>query len=193
MTFGRAAIPAVALVFMSSNLLGCQDRANRPTLPAHEPFIALERDFQDFEDWHHVDLSVRPTLSEAHAAGFAHEYVSQLPEAGAKSFPVGTMLVKTVKREPKPTANGGAALEKGPDIFAMVKRGGGYNPNGSIGWEWFELRRRDDDSLGIVWRGVNPPSGEGYGGDPLGGCNGCHQKATHNDFVHAQALSLSQL
>jgi hypothetical protein len=72
----------------------------------------------------------------------------------------------------------------------MVKRGGGYNPHGSVGWEWFELRRRDDGSLGILWRGINPPDGEGYGGDAQGGCNDCHRKATPNDYVHASALTL---
>lgn len=187
--FARGAALALTL----TGLAACQGRSNERSLPAAEPFIALERDFQDFESWTRVDLSVRPGVSEAHTAGVAHEYVNQLPQAGSKSFPVGTMLVKTVEHDPKAPAADGKPAKQGPDIFAMVKRGGGYNPSGSKGWEWVELRRREDDSLGIVWRGVNPPSGEGYGGDPLGGCNGCHEKATENDYVHAKALTLSQL
>jgi hypothetical protein len=182
---------ALALGF--TGLSSCQPHGANPAPAAREPFIALERDFQDFEDWRRVDLSQRPGLSEAHDAGDAHEYVSQLPASGSKTFPVGTMLVKTVQRDAKEPAAARGSVENAPDIFAMVKRGDGYNSSGSIGWEWFELRRRDDGSLGIVWRGVSPPRGEGYGGDPLGGCNGCHQKATRNDFVHATALTLSQL
>lgn len=162
-------------------LLGCQARAAEPERSLAAPFIALERDFQDFERWPKIDLSNRPRLSETHAAGDAHEYINRQPPSGATSFPIGTILVKSVSK---------GAREQ--DIFAMVKRGGGYNAQGSPGWEWFELRRRPDDSLGIVWRGVNPPSGEGYSGDPMGGCNGCHQMATNNDYVLAEALSLAK-
>jgi hypothetical protein len=159
---------------------GCE-----PRVP--EPFIALERDFQAFERWQKVDLSRRPSIGVTHAAGDAHEYISQMPPPGARTFPVGTILVKTVKSDGKKTTGDGT------DVFAMVKRGAGYNARGSAGWEWFELRRRDDHSLGIVWRGVNPPSGEGYGGDPVGGCNACHQTASKNDYVQAPALTLSRL
>lgn len=162
---------------------GCGSGRSEPELPAREPFIALERDFQSFQRWTRVDLSNRPAHGESHAAGEAHEYVNRLPARGSSSFPVGTMLVKTVANLDHEEA----------DVFAMVKRGGGYNRSGALGWEWFELRRRDDGSLGIVWRGLNPPSGEGYGGDPMGGCNGCHQMASHNDFVLASALTLSKL
>ena len=163
-------------------LLGCQARAADPARPAREPFVAMERDFQSFERWPKIDLSNRPQHSETHAAGDAHEYVNRMPPAGSTTFPVGTILVKSVSK--------GSQQQ---DIFAMVKRGAGYNPQGSPGWEWFELRRRPDETLGIVWRGVNPPNGEGYSGDPMGGCNGCHQMATKNDYVLAEALSLTKL
>ena len=170
----------------------CNGAAPRP-LPTQEPFIALERDFQGFEGWSKVDLSQRPAVSETHASGDAHEYVSHLPAPGSKEFPVGTILVKTVKSNHPPQGGTEAKAANDTDIFAMVKRGGGYNRRGALGWEWFELRRRGDDTLGIVWRGVNPPSGEGYGGDPLGGCNGCHQMAVANDYVHATSLALAKL
>jgi hypothetical protein len=163
-------------------LFGCTAKSEAPSLPAREPFVALERDFQDFESWHEVDISTRPGQGETHEPGEAHEYVNAVPPPGSKAFPVGTIFVKSMTKSAKKK-----------DIFAMVKRGGGYNPLGSPGWEWFELRRREDDSVGIVWRGINPPSGESYGGDPMGGCNGCHQMATKNDFVHAKTLQLSAL
>ena len=72
----------------------------------------------------------------------------------------------------------------------MVKRGGGYNAQGARGWEWFELAARPDDSLAIVWRGINAPQGEDYGGDPQGGCNDCHARAGRNDFVRSPGLRL---
>jgi len=42
----------------------------------------------------------------------------------------------------------------------------------------------------IVWRGVNAPDGENYAGDPLGGCNSCHQLAAKNDYVKTPTLAL---
>ncbi|HEY6078886.1 MAG TPA: hypothetical protein VIW29_08785 [Polyangiaceae bacterium] len=179
---------------------GCQMLGLERDEPVREPFIALERDFQRFESWHQIDLAQRPAIGETHQAGEAREFINRMPAPGSKTFPVGTILMKTVK----PTAAGavagdaakaedGKAAKRGDDIFAMVKRGGGYNPHGSVGWEWFELRRRDDGTLGILWRGVNPPDGEGYGRDAQGGCNDCHRKATPNDYVHASALTLWKL
>jgi len=176
--------------------LACNARPrSQRLLPAAAPFIALERDFQDFEHWEKVDLSQRPAIGSTHLAGEAHEYINQMPKPGSKTFPVGTILVKTVEAEPPQDAKAddATAREKRTDVFAMVKRGGGYNLDGSPEWEWFELRPRPDGSLGIVWRGLNPPSGEGYGGDPSGGCNSCHQMAVKNDYVHALSLQLSKI
>ena len=95
------------------------------------------------------------------------------PAPGATSFPVGTMIVKEVRNEQKKTH----------EIFAMVKRGAGYNQRGAPGWEWFELTERRDESIAIAWRGINAPNGEDYAGDPLGGCNSCHELAAKNDYV----------
>ncbi|MET0790655.1 MAG: cytochrome P460 family protein [Polyangiaceae bacterium] len=191
----RRSTPSPLAMALSTSLLlagagGCEKSTQR-ALPAHEPFIALERDFQGFQSWTKVNLADRPALGAAHAAGDAHEYINQLPPAGSHTFPVGTILVKTMKSERRATdaGVGGAAAGGGTDVFAMVKRGAGYNAKGTPGWEWFELRPRSDDTLGIVWRGINPPDGEGYGRDVTGGCNSCHQQAVKNDYV--QALSLA--
>ncbi|MEI9937539.1 MAG: cytochrome P460 family protein [Pseudomonadota bacterium] len=169
---------------------GCQKPTQR-ALPAGGAFIALERDFQGFEGWTKINLTDRPALGAAHAAGDAHEYINRLPPAGSKTFPVGTILVKTMKSERR-SADAGAP-EPGTDVFAMVKRGAGYNGRGTPGWEWFELRPRADETFGIVWRGVNAPAGEGYGREVSGGCNDCHQKAAKNDYVQALALTLSEI
>ena len=190
----RAATARFAIVALTSSVLlspgGCQKPSQR-ALPARAPFIALERDFQGFERWTKVNLEGRPAVGATHSAGDAHEYINQLPPAGSHTFPVGTILVKTMKSE-RPAAGAGA-LARGTDVFAMVKRGAGYNGKGTPGWEWFELRRRANETFGIVWRGINPPDGEGYGREVSGGCNGCHQKAAKNDYVHALALRLSEI
>jgi len=155
----------------------CSNHTDPPLGGAHEPLIALERDFQGFYDWSRVDLGDRPEQGTSHVAGETHEYINRPPPQGAKAFPVGTIFVKTVDSQKK------------SDIFAMVKRGGGFNASGAVGWEWFGLRKRGDGSVAIVWRGVNAPDGESYGGDPLGGCNGCHGAAVKNDHVHAYSLA----
>jgi hypothetical protein len=170
------------LVCLSLVLCAACQRSDARKLPAKAPFIALERDFQGFRDWVHVDLSTRPAGTQTHGASEAKEFINQLPAPGSKEFPVGTILVKSTH---SPTGK--------EDIFAMVKRGDGYNARGANGWEWFELTRRSDASYGILWRGLNPPDGQGYGGLPSGGCNGCHQGADKNDFVHASKLGLSKI
>jgi hypothetical protein len=42
----------------------------------------------------------------------------------------------------------------------------------------------------VVWRGVGPPSGEAYGGDPTA-CNTCHAAARDNDSVLSSRIRLS--
>ena len=184
----RGFVSVLSSLCLLSSASGCREHGR--ALPAKEPFIALERDFQGFETWTKVNLTERPALGSAHAAGDAHEYINQMPSAGASAFPVGTILVKTMKSERQPA---GAGAARATDVFAMVKRGAGYNAKGTPDWEWFELRPRADKTLGIVWRGVNPPDGEGYGRDVSGGCNGCHQQAAKNDYVHALALTLAKI
>ena len=95
-------------------------------------------------------------------------------------------------------AAGGTIIVKEPSdgdlttrqIFAMVKRGGDFNPTGAVNWEWFELQNVDSATVQIVWRGFGPPAGETYGGNPAF-CNGCHVIAADNDDVWSSALQLS--
>ena len=69
----------------------------------------------------------------------------------------------------------------------------GYNATGAPGWEWFELKESAGTPV-IVWRGEEPPSGEGYvilGSEDTavdGDCNSCHQAAYDNDYVHEVPL-----
>ncbi|RYZ01408.1 MAG: hypothetical protein EOO73_35715, partial [Myxococcales bacterium] len=100
-----------------------------------------------------------------------------------REFPVGTIIVKQARIEARPEGQ----------LFAMVKRGGRYNPEGAHGWEWFELAERPDQSVAIKWRGVSAPDGEQYGGDPHGTCNACHGEAKANDYVKSPALALGRV
>jgi hypothetical protein len=173
----EAAIGALLLVALPA--AGCR-RAPKERPPWHAPtFVAMERDFQEFREWAAVDLDDPGAPGVVHTAGRRKVFVSRRPPAGSTTFPVGTILVKEIE---------GAPADH--HIFAMAKRGGGYNAFGAPGWEWFELRPRKDGSLAIAWRGFNPPPEEGYASDVNDGCNGCHNVARDNDHVRTPALSL---
>lgn len=138
-------------------------------------FIAFAKDFDGYPSWeaHRLESNIAP--NDVHAGGERTLYLSRRPPHGSTEFPVGTLIVKAVPGVGR--------------VFARVKRGGGYNTD-NPGWEWFELQHTTPDSVIIVWRGVGPPSGEGYGGDPAG-CNGCHAGFADNDYVGAPDLKLS--
>jgi hypothetical protein len=74
-------------------------------------------------------------------------------------------------------------------LFAMVKRGCGFNAGGAFGWEFMELTEHAGGA-DVLWRGVGPPAGETYGGDP-NGCNSCHAGCSGNDSVCSSKLRLS--
>lgn len=144
-------------------------------------FIPLQRDFAGYRQWRAFDLGVAPADS-VHPEGRRVVYLNQSPPSGSTTFPTGTVLVKTV------TPSDGSAAS----VFAMAKRGGTYNSQGAVGWEWFELQDGSDGTALIVWRGITPPSGEGYGGDVVGGaCNTCHGSHKDNDYVASAALLLA--
>src|SRR5262249_15546667 len=145
---------------------------------------AFERDFQGFHQWESFVVEEGGAQSMTHLAGPRRDYLNRRPPAGSTTFPVGTVIVKELEA---------AATLVDRQIFAMVKRGGEYNSAGAAGWEWFELKNRANGSVQIVWRGVGPPSGERYGGDPTGGCNPCHGLYRPNDFVRSAALDLKRL
>jgi hypothetical protein len=146
-----------------------------------EHFVPLQRDFAGYRQWRAYDLGVE-TADSVHAAGRRTVHLNLLPPSESTAFPSGTILVKTIE------ATDGTAT----NIFAMAKRGGSYNSQGAVGWEWFELQDGSDGTALIVWRGITPPTGEGYGGDVVGGaCNTCHGLHADNDYVASTALLLT--
>jgi hypothetical protein len=142
-------------------------------------FIPLQRDFTNYRQWRAFDLGVAPADS-VHPEGRRIVYLNQALPSGSAAFPAGTILVKAVTPLDGSTAS----------IFAMAKRGGTYNAQGAVGWEWFELQDGADGTTLIVWRGITPPSGEGYGNVVGGACNTCHGLHQDNDYVASSALLL---
>jgi hypothetical protein len=146
-------------------------------------FVAFAANFAGFHDWQAFDVTKDAAPGMVHPDAQLIEYLNKPPPSGSEEFPVGTIIVKE--------GTDGDPLTRA--FFAMVKRGGGYNSDGAPGWEWFELRNAPDGGPGvqIVWRGVGPPLGEVYGGDPNAGCNTCHHDCG-NDAVCAPSVLLSQ-
>jgi hypothetical protein len=144
-----------------------------------EPFIANETNFAGFRHW----SSFTPDLGfpgNEHLSGPRTVYIAKQKPKDAVKFPVGTIIVKE-------SGDGDLGTRK---VFAMVKRGAGFNGDGgALGWEWFELTNLDAEHVSIVWRGVGPATGDAYG-PGTGGCNDCHAASAYTDFVFsAPALS----
>ncbi|MEO8701955.1 MAG: hypothetical protein ABI867_18060 [Kofleriaceae bacterium] len=146
--------------------------------PPPEPgdtFLAFSSSFADFRSWpmFHSDGPAAGT-QPPDVLGPRSQFVNELPASGLTEWPVGTLVVES--------------RENGTNhILAAVKRGGGFN--GGRNWEWFELL---EEPVVIVWRGVGPPDGETYGGDPDGGCNSCHEACgASNDFICSPFLQLA--
>ena len=168
-------------LLLSGILAACAPVDSTPATdePIGDTFLAVDSSFAGFRTWE--KFTIPPGVNGSiHTAGARTEYLNKAPPPGSTTFPVGTIIVKESDDEP--------LLDR--QIFARVKRGGGYNSKGALGWEWFELKNVDEQNATRIWRGVGPPVGEKYGGDPDGGCNGCHGVATANDFVLSDALQL---
>lgn len=150
--------------------------------PVPEVFIAMLDDLIVYEKWERFDRGldrVPPTHD-----GQTRIYVDRLPAPGASEFEVGTRIVRVEERSDGPW-----------EIHAMVKRGGGFNAEGARGWEFFELTLDEGGGANMVWRGLGPPSGDGYVA-PEGGhlldCNHCHAAAEWNDSVLSDPLQLAE-
>lgn len=181
---GLALVAALAVACSGSASNGSSDAGTTGE------FVAFGSDFQDFRTWQSFDVTAEAFAAGGIDAGVGPgtvhpdakliEYLNKPPPTGSTEFPVGTIIVK----------EGTEGDVVGRQYFAMVKRGGIQNLDGAKGWEWFELRNLANGTVGIVWRGVGPPKGEVYGGDPNAGCNTCHV-ACGNDAVCAKAVQLA--
>jgi hypothetical protein len=147
-------------------------------------FVAYASSFDCFHGWTNTaPASAQDDAGDGlHGLGPLKVYWNQSPPHGATTFPVGTIIVKETE-DPDPTQR---------IVFAMVKRGDGYNaPPGANGWEWFSLQNNADGSVTILWRGLVAPPGQTYANQAIGDCNGCHTAAATNDDVWDSALQLT--
>lgn len=148
-------------------------------------FIAVGRDFEGYESWTMFDRGYDP-VPPSHD-GTSLIYIDEMPPAGMQSFPIGTRIVRIEQFREDPAEW---------EIHAMVKRGGGYNAEGALDWEFFELALVDDVPY-IVWRGEGPATGDGYrpapGATEVLGCNHCHAAVPENDSVLSPVLDLGAL
>jgi len=171
-------------------------------VPMADPgvFVAVPSDFDGFRSWQSWPATPATTLAPldggdgvdagevtAGDSGVVHPgaltvYINKVPPHGSTSFPVGTIIAK------EPSQGTVTALQ----VFAMVKRGGDFNPNGAVDWEWFELTNNADGTETLDWRGAQPSGGasDPYASNP-NVCNDCHLKAAANDDVWSSALQLS--
>ncbi len=184
----RTSSPVAASVcsLVSLCAVSCTSGASNGVDSGAETFIALASDFSGFHSWSStrgVGPPGAPNPSEATDGGIHSgpmtTYINQKPPHGSTSFPVGTIIVKE--------QNDPALVDR--QIFAMVKRGGGYNVAGATNWEWFELKNLDANDVEILWSAV-PVSSEPYASNP-NVCNDCHVMAHANDFVWTAGLTLS--
>lgn len=117
-------------------------------------------DFDDYEDWHSIDVKQGPDefLGDAHAGNDENAvrriYKKQLaadPGEDGWGYPTGTMIMKTVED----------AEQQLMVLTGMVKRGEGYDPaNGD--WEYY------------MWDG---PTGDLVANGKLENCISCHSAA----------------
>ena len=169
--------------------IGCKSSpAKAPVLPdlsvRLQLFEAQSSDFAAFRSWPSHSIDAPPPDGSPHTTDLRTVFLNQAPPHGSTTFPVGTILVKTIHE----TATAGdLSLDQ---TFAMAKRGGNYNSGGATGWEWFELDITTDPP-GIVWRGQQPPVGIVYSTVSAVDCNGCHAGARANDFVQDPGFQLS--
>ena len=177
-----SAIAAMAATLCTT--AGCLDDELDPDQPSDgATFIALTRDFQLFRGWTRTQVG-EDAIVGGHPSGPRFTYVNDPPSEGR--FPVGTMIVKTVELGEPSTWT----------IHARAKRGGTFNAQQAIGWEWFELTIAPSGQVGFLWRGEKPPKDHGYESLPgLGStsstetdCNTCHVLAAPSEYVLAPAL-----
>src|SRR5258706_1976801 len=147
---------APRLGFVLVVLASCASHADdAPTDPPGSVFVAFAKDFADFRTWTSFHSDGPTGNFPPDVLGPRTQYVNKVPAKGSTEFPVGTIIVE--------------ARESGAkNIFAGVKRGANFNSAGCKNWEWFQLIESTAGT--IKWRGVGPPLGEVYGGDPNGGC-----------------------
>ena len=172
-------LPLAALC--AGALAACSPPAGTQGSPDGGTFIAVSSDMNGYHSWQRYDAG-SDVVDQVHSNGLRTDYINKVPHHGQTEFDIGTIVIKEVASE-----DGGP-----PQIFAMAKRGGGYNDGGALNREWFSLQDAGTgDNIEIVWRGEGPPQNDNYGASHEA-CNECHASlAGSNDFVASPPLQLS--
>jgi hypothetical protein len=171
----------VALAALTAALGGCST-SGAAGADAGATFIAYATSFTGFHQWSNAAASAKDDAGDGlHGVGPLRVYWNEAPPHGSQAFPVGTIIVKETEE----------ADVTQRTVFAMVKRGGGFNTGGAVGWDWYSLQDNVDGTVTILWGGVAPPPGQTYANQAIGDCNGCHTLASSNDYVWDSALQLT--
>lgn len=173
--------------------LACLVACSSPDAPAPTDFVAAPKyfatdaSFEGFRAWERHPLS-SPTLPVQAIPGPAFVYASRRPEPGARRWPVGSILVKTVEPSDDP---------RDWTVHAMVKRHERFNPEGAVGWEFFALQLDAEGAPTILWRSDGHNDGHAYGASTMMlptdhelSCNDCHALRWQTDAVLTPSLSL---
>ena len=170
--------PTRALVVLGLSVVVACASAPDPEPPA-TTFIAFGDTFADYRSWPSFEIGVDAAPGDDHLMGPRRVFVNRFPPAGSKTFSIGTIFVKE-------SGDGALATRH---VFAMVKRGGGFNATGAREWEWFGLTNDVSGHVIMLWRGEGPPNGDAYGSGATGGCNSCHGGAPRTDYVFSPELT----
>lgn len=162
----RAALVAALLA------ASCQKVRARGPDAGRGSFVAFAPDFEGFRRWPRTSLG-RFSAGGHQEGPEQYAYMNQPRRPGMRTWDVGSIIVRTLERG-DPT---------NWPVFASVKRGGGYNARGNVGWEFFRLRIDPRGRVVIVARGLNPRTGleDPYATSGMG-CNTCHGSADARIF-----------
>ena len=142
-----------------------------------EAYIAFDRDFSDFRGWPRIAVGSAPLAGHEQGQRYVYRRPTPAPLAASSDasveYPTGTILVKTMESGAPDTWR----------IFAMVKRGAGYNSEGARGWEFFELKIDAQNQVSISARGVRPGVIYDMVSETEVTCNDCHGAARGTDSV----------
>ncbi len=157
--------------------------APTPVDPRQGPgtFIAFDQDFAGYRSWQTFDLGVM--TPPGHPMGQQVLFASRPLPVGATRFEDRTIIIREIRSDPDPTKW---------DLFAMARRGGGYNASGAVDWEFFILSLDSQGVPHIVSRGISPSETSTSPYHPGEGitCNTCHgnDDARRGDCVLSQEL-----
>ncbi len=154
-----------ALALILSTNLAC-DKKSTDSNDKEQEFVATTDDFKDYKSWtlKATKNGPDPFLKTAHGVEDSLTrkiYFNSAAKAKSGNYPVGSIILKELT-----DANGNLQGA----FTVMVKRGGGFNPDGN-GWEWFMV---STDFKTVMTQGDNATAGGGL-------CASCHSAANQNN------------